>query len=132
MNRFKAIIEEVESEGSMSLVNLKVGVQSFSSIILDNPETVDYLFEGSEIDIMFKETEVVIDTNTSHSMSLRNRVAGVIQKIENTRLLSKLDIKCDIGTITSIITKGSVDRLNLKEGDKVFAMIKTNEIFLSK
>lgn len=132
MNRFKAVIEEVESEGSMSLVSLKIGDQKFSSIVLDKPDSADYLVAGNEVQIMFKETEVVIDKNTTHSISLRNRIKGEILKIERNRLLSKLEIKSNIGQLISIITTGSVNRLNLKEGDVVFAMIKTNEIFLSK
>ncbi|MEQ8359317.1 MAG: TOBE domain-containing protein [Cytophagales bacterium] len=131
MNRFKSIIEEVESEGSMSLVKLKSGNNLFTSIVLDNPQNSSYLFKGNEIEILFKETEVIIDTNTKHNSSLRNRILGSIEKIEHTALLSKIILKTEVGTITSIITRGSAERLNLKIDDKVFAMIKTNEIILA-
>ncbi|QNL20974.1 TOBE domain-containing protein [Hyphobacterium sp. CCMP332] len=131
MNRFKSIIEEVESEGSMSLVKLKSGNNFFTSIVLDNPQNSNYLFIGNEIEILFKETEVIIDTNTNHNSSLRNRILGNIEKIEHTAILSKIVLKTEVGTITSIITRGSAERLNLKIDDTVFAMIKTNEIILS-
>jgi len=36
------------------------------------------------------------------------------------------------GDVTSIITTGSVKRMNLKEGDKVFAMIKATEVSVEK
>ncbi len=131
MNRFKSTIEEIESEGSMSLVNLKSGNNYFTSIVLDSPQNSKYLFKGNEIEIVFKETEVIIDTNTKHSSSLRNRIPGNIIKIEHTSLLSKIVLKTDVGMISSIITKASAERLNLKIDDTVYAMIKTNEIILS-
>ncbi|MEQ8561786.1 MAG: TOBE domain-containing protein [Cytophagales bacterium] len=115
----------------MSLVKLKSGNNLFTSIVLDKPQNSNYLFKGNEIEILFKETEVIIDTNTKHNSSLRNRILGSIEKIEHTALLSKIILKTEVGTITSVITRGSAERLNLKIDDKVFAMIKTNEIILA-
>jgi molybdopterin-binding protein len=36
------------------------------------------------------------------------------------------------GIVTLIITTGSVTRMNLKEGDAVFAVIKTTEVSVEK
>jgi molybdopterin-binding protein len=36
------------------------------------------------------------------------------------------------GDVTSIITTGSVKRMNLKVGDNVFAMIKATEVSIEK
>jgi molybdopterin-binding protein len=36
------------------------------------------------------------------------------------------------GTVTSVITTGSVQRMNLKEGDTVFAIIKATEVSVEK
>jgi molybdopterin-binding protein len=41
-------------------------------------------------------------------------------------------IQTAAGTVTSIITTGSVQRMNLKEGDTVFAVIKSTEVSIEK
>jgi molybdopterin-binding protein len=41
-------------------------------------------------------------------------------------------IRTAAGVVTSIITTGSVQRMNLKEGDAVFAIIKATEVSVEK
>jgi molybdopterin-binding protein len=41
-------------------------------------------------------------------------------------------IQTAAGNVTSIITTGSVKRMNLKEGDRVFAIIKATEVSVEK
>jgi len=42
--------------------------------------------------------------------------------------VSEVTIRTEAGIVTSIITTGSVKRMNLKEGDKVFAVIKATGV----
>ena len=62
------------------------------------------------------------------STSIRNRLAGTIEKIVSDKVVSEVVIRIAAGTVTSIITTGSVERMNLKEGDNVFAIIKATEV----
>jgi molybdate transport system regulatory protein len=62
------------------------------------------------------------------STSIRNRLRGTIEKIVSDEVVSEVAIRTDAGHITSIITTGSVKRMNLKEGDTVFAIIKATEV----
>ena len=62
------------------------------------------------------------------STSIRNRLAGTIEKIVSDKVVSEVVVRTAAGTVTSIITTGSVERMNLKEGDKVFAIIKATEV----
>jgi molybdopterin-binding protein len=66
------------------------------------------------------------------STSIRNRLAGTIEKIVSDKVVSELVIRTAAGYVTSIITTGSVNRMNLKEGDKVFAIIKATEVSIEK
>ena len=45
---------------------------------------------------------------------------------------SELVIRTAAGDVTSITTTGSVKRMNLKQGDKVFAIIKATEVSVEK
>ena len=66
------------------------------------------------------------------STSIRNRLAGTIEKIVSDRVVSEVVVRTAAGDVTSIITTGSVERMNLKEGDKVFAIIKATEVSIEK
>jgi molybdopterin-binding protein len=66
------------------------------------------------------------------STSIRNRLPGTIVKIVSDKVMSEVTIQTAAGTVTSIITTGSVQRMNLKEGDTVFAAIKATEVSVEK
>jgi molybdopterin-binding protein len=66
------------------------------------------------------------------STSIRNRLPGIIEKIVSDKVVSEVVIQTAAGTVTSIITTGSVKRMNLKEGDTVFAIIKATEVSVEK
>ena len=66
------------------------------------------------------------------STSIRNRLPGTIEKIVSDKVVSELLIRTAAGNVTSIITTGSVRRMNLKEGDSVFALIKATEVSIDE
>jgi molybdopterin-binding protein len=66
------------------------------------------------------------------STSIRNRLPGTIENIVSDKVVSELVIQTAAGKITSIITTGSVNRMNLKEGDNVVAIIKATEVSVEK
>jgi len=66
------------------------------------------------------------------STSIRNRLPGTIEKIVSDKVVSEVVVRTAAGNVTSIITTGSVERMNVKEGDKVFAIIKATEISVKK
>ena len=66
------------------------------------------------------------------SISIRNRLPGTIEKIVSDKVVSEVIIRTAAGMVTSIITTGSVERMNLKEGDNVFAVIKATEVSVEK
>ena len=59
-------------------------------------------------------------------------MVGTVTRIDADILLSKLIMKTEIGEISSIITSNAVKQLKIKLGMEVTAMVKTNEIILSK
>ena len=66
------------------------------------------------------------------STSIRNRLPGTIEKILSDKVVSEIVIRTAAGTVASIITTGSVERMKLKEGDDVFAVIKATEVSVEK
>ena len=66
------------------------------------------------------------------SSSIRNRLAGTIERIVSDKVVSEIVVRTAAGEVTSVITTSSVQRMNLKEGDQVFAIIKATEVSVEK
>ena len=131
MNSISGTISKITVAGQLSLVQVKVQQLLLSAIVIDTPKSATYLVQGTNIQLLFKETEVILATGDVSNISLQNKLAGTIQKIDTAPLLSKIEILTDVGTITSIITSNAVKQLELQEGSQVTAMVKTNEMMLA-
>jgi molybdate transport system regulatory protein len=131
MNSLRGNITKVEVSGNMSLVSIRVGKLEFKSIVIETPNTVDYLIEGGEIMLLFKETEVIIGKGENLNISLRNKMPGKVIELEIGALLAKLIIETEVGPVISLITANAVENLEINLGSAVVAMVKTNEILLS-
>jgi molybdopterin-binding protein len=64
------------------------------------------------------------------SISIRNPESfrDTIEKIVSDKVVSEVVIRTEAGIVMSIITTGSVERMNLKEGDNVFAVMKAASV----
>ncbi len=132
MNILKGNIESIAVNGDLSIVRVNVAGSVFSSIVIDTPETASFLKVNNEVKIIFKETEVIIGVGDMSGISLRNKMVGTVKSIDADILLSKLTLETPMGEITSIITSNAVEQLKIKPGMEVTAMVKTNELILSK
>ena len=132
MNSLLGNISDISVSGKLSIIQVQVSQVVLYAIIIDTPETADYLKVGREVNVIFKESEVIIGKGINHEVSLRNKLVGQISSIESGELLSKVVVDTSVGNITSIITTNAVRNLDLSEGSVVTAMIKTNEIMLSQ
>jgi molybdopterin-binding protein len=77
-------------------------------------------------------TVATSELRSRRSIGIRNRLPGTIEKIISDKVVSEVVIRTAAGTVTSIITTGSVERMNLKAGDTVFAIIKATEVSVEK
>ncbi len=132
MNILQGQISNIQINGSLALVTIKVNDIDFTAIVIETQETANYLEVGHTIHVVFKETEVVIAAGAIKNISLQNRISGTITHLKKGTLLSKITIATRIGNIVSMITTNAVDQLQIKIGSDVTAMIKTNEILLQK
>ena len=66
-------------------------------------------------------------------LSARNRIKGVVKGIERGEVAATITIEIiDPAAITSMIIREAAEDLDLKEGDKVEAVIKASEVMVSK
>ena len=66
-------------------------------------------------------------------LSARNQLAGKIVGVEVGAVMANVKIEIsEPGVITAVITKESAEKLGLKEGDDVTAIIKSTEVIIGK
>ena len=130
MNRLRGRITGIESNDHLSLVDVAVGSDTFTAMLLETPLSAPYLAVGNAVTVLFKETEVSLAKNLSGLLSLRNRVRATVKHIRHGTILCEVVLDYQGQPLTSIITTRAVTRLELHEGDEVEALIKANEVSL--
>lgn len=130
MNTITGIIQEISSHQDLTSTKVKVGSSDFEVLTIQSESAFPNQRIGDTVDLLFKETEVILGKGAQLN-SLPNQVEGKVQSIELGRILSKVVLQSDIGIITAIVPSSSLQRLELKTGDLVIAMVKTNEMMIS-
>lgn len=132
MNQLKGKITEIKTHTGISLVKINTPEEFiFTSVIIESPEMVSYLQKGKEVSILFKETEVIIAKGDVINISIQNQIPCIIKSVTHGEILCQVNLLFKGTEIKSIITKNAYEQLHLQEGDKVFALIKSNEVSLS-
>lgn len=131
MNTLAGKIKSVKTDGHLSLVEISINDDVFKSILIETPDSVSFLRVGEPINVLFKETEVSIAKDLAGLISLQNKMDCTITNIEKGTLLSKIILDYKGSTVISVITTGAVEQLELKMGDNVRALIKTNEVIIA-
>lgn len=65
-------------------------------------------------------------------LSARNQLRGRITGLQVDGVMAEVRVAIGDQELVSIITRSSVERLGLKKGDEVFAVIKSTEVMIGK
>ena len=65
-------------------------------------------------------------------LSARNRIRGRIRSLQLDGLMAEVKLAIGDQELVSIITRSSAERLRLKVGDEVYAVIKSTEVMIGK
>ena len=133
MNKLKGRIGNIDVSGSLSLVTISIGKSTnIKSIVIETPETAPYLQKGEEVNIVFKETEVILAKGNPGAISLINRIPAEVIDIKPGDILCEVNLITESGPVSAILSRHAMDLLTLKKGDTVTAMVKLNEIMISE
>ena len=65
--------------------------------------------------------------------SARNQLKGTVKSVKTAGVMAEVIIELPDGQqVVSAITRGSVESMNIKEGDAVYAVIKSTEVMIGK
>ena len=65
-------------------------------------------------------------------LSARNQLRGTVTKITLGNVMAEVHVQVGSNELVSAITRGSVERLGIKVGDEVTAIVKATEVLLGK
>jgi len=90
------------------------------------------LRDGGAAYAIIKASEVMIGKNVEGAkLSARNVLAGEVARLEQGAVNSEVEIRLPGGTaVVASITKASVAALDLKQGDKVSAIVKASNVLV--
>ena len=91
-----------------------------------------WLFRRQDLEALLGAPVVVRQGRTTMTISARNRLRGKIARVTLDGLMAEVQVRIGDQELVSVITRSSAERLELKVGDEVFAVIKSTEIMIGK
>ena len=70
--------------------------------------------------------------NVGFKLSARNQLPGKVLEVEKSGLVCKITIEMEPSIITSVVTEEAVEKLDIKPGDRIYAVIKSTEVMVAK
>ncbi len=90
-----------------------------------------WLFRRDELETLLGR-RVQDAASRSMAISARNRLRGQISRLTLDGLMAEVQMSIGDQELVSMITRSSAERLGLKVGDEVYAVIKSTEIMIGK
>lgn len=131
-NNVKVKVKGIEQGAVNSVIKGVIGEQKLQAVVTKEAVSELGLKVGENCHFVFKASNVIVGNPNKgciKTLSARNQLAGKIDEIVegavNCEITASIfeDIK-----IVAIITKASVEKLELKVGSEVVMMIKASEI----
>jgi len=128
MNKLEVTVSKIDT-----LENLNIVQFDFSGINLSMMSLgLSNINVGNKVVLSVNASHIAIAKDFEGEISLSNKLPCIIERLDKGELLSSLRLNIEDTIITSIITTNSVNRMNLKEKDKILALIKASELSIQK
>ena len=133
-NQLRGTVSTIVTGGVMAEVTVDVdGNELVAVITRHSVERLD-LQDGDEVTVLVKATEVMLAKgSTRHDeLSTRNQIPGKVKAITLGSVMAEATVAVDDNDIVAAVTRQSVERLGLREGDDVLVLVKATEVMLAK
>ena len=130
-NQLNVEVSEVRTGAVNSLIvgKLAGGEVLKATITVDSEKALD-LKAGKQAIFLFKASSVIVSKNNHIKLSATNQINGVVSEIKDSAVNAEIIIDANGSKISAVITKESVNGMDLKVGDNVTAIIKATQIIV--
>jgi molybdate transport system regulatory protein len=90
-----------------------------------------WLFDRRELEALLGGKEN-LEAGGGLDLSARNQLRGTIISLQIEGVMAEVRVRIGDQELVSVITRGSAERLGLRVGDRVFAVIKSTEVMIGK
>ncbi len=125
MSKIIARVSKIQNCDSLHIVEFETNTQILSMMSLELNQKIKV---GTRVKLVVKPTHIAVAKNLTGDLSYSNQLSTVIESLENGELLSSMKLKFFDFSLESIITLKSSNRMDLKVGDSVTALIKASEL----
>ena len=133
MNKLPGKIKHIKNSEYLSEVTIALENNAiFNVFLVETPQTASYLQPEQKINLLFKETEVIISKNLTPDISIQNQLKAEIIEIKPGKILSEIILKSHVGEIKSLLGSTLLQQMNFAESQQVLILVKANEIMLSE
>ena len=91
-----------------------------------------WLFDRGDLDRLLGRTDTPLQTASGLDISARNQLRGRVLSVTIDGVMAEVLLRIGDQELVSIITRGSAERLGLRVGDEVYALIKSTEVMIGK
>ena len=128
MNKLEAKVINIDSLENLTIVQFKFKETTLSMMSLG----LSNIKIGSKVFLNINSSHIAIAKNLKGEISLSNQFECTIQKLTKGELLSSLILNYQGSILTSIITTNSLIRMNLRQNDKIIALIKASDLSIQE
>lgn len=125
MSNFNAKITNIQNEMSLNIVTFQTGETILKMISLELNEKITI---GIDVLLSCKATNIALAKEFDGELSYSNQIPMQIESLEVGKLLSSLKLEQGDLKLESIITTASLERMKLKVGENVTALIKSSDL----
>ncbi len=125
MSNFNAKIIDIQNEMSLNIVTFQTGETILKMISLELGEKIKI---NADVLLSCKATNIALAKELDGQLSYSNQIPMRIESMEVGKLLSSLNLSQGNLKLESIITTASLQRMQLKVGESVTALIKSSDL----
>ena len=129
MNQVTATITSIERVESITIVTFEAASQPMKMMAL---ELNDALSIGREVILSAKATNIALAKEKIENISISNQLEATISAVEMGTLLCSVCFSFGGVSWESVITRDSAQRMGLKPGDSVIALIKSSDLSMAE
>lgn len=132
-NQIQAKVVSVKCENVNAKIHLKLKSGQLLVSVITKEAVEDLHIEKDQIITTIFKSSTVLLSGINNKKSEENRLEGVITKIETD--MENVKVQVDIGnhdTVVSVMPVNVLEKMELKVGSSVTAMIKASDIMLGK
>jgi molybdopterin-binding protein len=91
-----------------------------------------WLFDRGDLDRLLGGAATPLQVASGLDISARNQLRGRVLSVTIDGVMAEVLLRIGDQELVSIITRGSAERLGLRVGDEVYALIKSTEVMIGK